>query len=187
MKKLILCILFLSVSTGLYANTNNYVSSIQIKPLSVFSARLALNYEVLVFQQHGIVLDADFNVLDIPYSSYAVQYRYHLNPYMDSFFVGVFCRYSNYKGVSLSFIYNNDGLSGSSSEYSGTVVTLGLMAGYKLVFGNGIGLCFRFGAGYPFYIKQPSSPSIDVNKVTFNIFTAIADIMDSEISVGYSF
>ncbi len=175
MKKLFLGLVFSSATVvSLFGNTNGYMHSFHVFPLSFLSGSLAMNYELLLFHQHGVVVEFNLKVFEMPYSQYSIQYRYHFSRRMDSFFIGAFSKYSY-----LQYNYYNIE-SRTNCQHWNHSMAFGLNIGYKWVFQNGISLCARIGAGYPIYLEDQPEDQLDV-------LDSIINIIDSEMTVGYSF
>jgi hypothetical protein len=115
----------------------------------------SVNYEYLHKSKHGFVLRADYEHIPKTYSdaqidafgaALIVNYRYHFQKQMNSYFAGAFSRGRIYKGDGK---WNNETINFSLPE-----LTLGANIGRRWAWNSGFNITFLLGYGYTFKLRM---------------------------------
>lgn len=164
--------------------------SINMCPGGIIFGIYSVNYEYLIAKTHGVVARFDYEMVSETLSDdtmeangfgFTLNYRWHFSGAMESFYVGSYARYKNYKG---------DATDGSTKfDFTLHEYTLGLNAGKRWVWNSGINVNCAFGYGISSLIKEtdPTSSSIESTLDKFiDEYTFIGPFY-GEISIGYAF
>jgi hypothetical protein len=150
----------------------------------------SVNYEYLFHSKHGLVLRADYEHIPGTYSDAKIDafgaavilnYRYHFNAQMNSFFAGAYSRARIYKGDGQ---WNNETVKFSLPE-----VTLGVNVGRRWAWNSGINVTFSLGYGYTFKRRNIGTDDagfeekIDEFEKKYNFSNSFL----GELSIGYAF
>ena len=172
--------------------------AININPLGLALGAYGGNYELLLGQTHGIVLEAAYSSTKASSGSDdatvkggggGIQYRWHWSNAMQSGFLGVFVRYSSATGTGVVTTTSGSITTKSNFDVSMSGTTIGLNIGKRWVWDNGINIAARIGYGYTNLNLSTTSSNTDVNKFINDlkpILQAVAGF-DAELSVGYAF
>lgn len=190
-------LLLLVLSTQPYASTSTG-SRTTLKPTQAINAcpgglvvgAVSFNYEYLYHDYHGLVIRADYDDVPDRYTDaemessgkgFALTYRYHFSGAMESFYIGPYYRYRLYSGQGNS--------QGTPFDFDITEQTIGLSAGKRWVWQNGLNLNLSLGYGVSSLDKKAdvSSASIDRALDDFESdYDGLTPFM-GEFSVGYAF
>lgn len=172
---------------------NTGINSVSLHPFSLVSGVVGLNYERLLFNQHGVVVEGFINTFGQAktYTAF-LNYRYHFKPKMDSWFVGAYVKRKRESRTQTMKQSDSDVID-TTSSYT-YLFHVGLNGGKKWVLP--MGLTFSARLGYGFGVTEQSMTttadendeqgrrgmgggSKDLQKVLSGI--------DSELSIGWSF
>lgn len=168
----------------------NFKQAINTCPGGVAFGIFSVNYEYLFKSKHGLVLRADYEHIPGTYSDAQIDafgaavilnYRYHFNQQMNSYFAGAYSRARIYKGDAQ---WNNETVNFSLPE-----LTLGINVGRRWVWNSGINVTFALGYGHTFKTRN-----IDIDDAGFDEkideFEKKYNFSNSflgELSIGYAF
>lgn len=197
---LILCILFngnvfAQQEDTLSANNINSVTkefnnAINMCPGGIIFGIYSFNYEYLIKQSHGIVARFDYESvsetldddnMDADGYGFTLNYRWHWNQKMGSFFVGSFLRYKIYNGNATANL--------EAFEFTLREATLGLNIGKRWVWNSGLNIAAAFGYGVSSLTKEtePTSESIESTLDKFIDGYDFIGPFYGEISIGYAY
>lgn len=171
-------------------SANSAKNSINACPFGVAFGIFVVNYERLIQPHHGLVARLDYEMIPKTYSdaniesngyAFTLNYRYHFNGQMSSWFAGAYGRAQVYTGEGK--------LEAEQFNFDIYDYTIGLNAGKKWVWKNGLTATFSLGYGYDIKTRTQSveNPGVD------NAIDAFEDGYDfmnpfmGELSIGYSF
>jgi len=172
------------------SNKKEFKQSINFCPGAIAFGVFTINYERLLSEHHGLMIRADYESVPKSYSDANINtngkaailnYRYHLQGGLNSWFIGAFSRYR---------VYNGDGaLNGSAFDFKLSEVTVGVNAGKRWVFNNGININAALGYGLFMDDQTQSDSSADVLE-SINEFKdnySMYNGLFMEFSLGYAF
>lgn len=154
--------------------------------LGIFSA----NYEYLFAESHGLVARVDYETVPKSYTdaniessgfAFILNYRWHINGNLESYYLGVYARYRSYSGTGVT--------NGKQFEFSLPDQTYGLNVGKRWIWNSGFTINLTFGYGF-----QVEGSNADPSNAAVN--SAIDDFKDSydsrspflgEFSIGFAF
>lgn len=182
-------------------------NAINFRVPDAFLGSYFLNFEHLVGNRHGVVLEGgyvgpytvawnfngDFKAKWQATQGYTIglQYRYHFSDKLDSTFIGAFFKYGSVSGKILSAGGSGVTFDTTTGQpqigFSALYQMIGLNIGHRFIFGPGITLTFRLGFGPNFgtyrYSTADFPKNTDAFRSTFNLILGF----DAEISAGYAF
>lgn len=159
-------------------------NNLSISPIQFMVGKLAMNYEHLFGEKHGIDLEGDYgfgNGYDV-----VASYRYHygiedsLHP-LNSPFWGFFI----HTGRSTTDIEDPD--THDKFKMKTRVLALGINIGRRYAWGDIFSFAWRIGYGYPIVCSIDWSPIKYHDYKTFEGVAKILAGIDGELSVGVSF
>lgn len=180
--------------------------AINFRAPEVYFKSYFFNIEHLISSRHGVVLEGGY-IGAYPFSlsmggksakwqidhgyTLSGQYRYHFSEQLDSPFIGAFFKYGSVSGIMLS----SDGpdvVFGSTQGqpqigFASSYQMIGLNIGHRIIWGSGITVTVRVGAGGLFGNNKFSSGDFEKNRDAFNVVFNTFLRFDSEISIGYAF
>lgn len=172
------------------SKSDEFRHSINMCPLGIAFGVYSANYEYMITKTHGIVFRLDYEDIPDTYSDAKINvngkaavlnYRYHCDEKLGSFYLGAYGRYR---------IYEGDGnLNSQKFDFDIKDFTVGLNAGKKWVWDSGFNINFTLGYGYTFRDKTQSLSSTEINK-SIKVFEddyAFIDAFLGEFSIGYAF
>ncbi len=172
------------------APEKGFNQAINMCPLGMAFGIFSANYEYMINQTHGIVFRLDYESVPNTYSDANINvdgkaaimnYRYHLNKKLGSYYLGAFARYREYSG---------DGISGAEKfDFTISEFTIGLNAGKRWVWDSGFNINFTLGYGYSFDDRKTSKSNASIESA-IDTFTNEYDFIDAflgEFSIGYAF
>jgi len=196
--KIIITALVMSLSVFTFAqeteDSNNsqteFKHSISMCPAAVAFGIYSVNYEYLHNQKHGFVARFDYEAIPKTYTdariessgySFILNYRYHFNKQMNSYFVGAYGRYRQFDGKGK--------INDTSFDFTMPDVSYGINAGKKWAWKSGFTLTFSLGYGFS---NEDWSSNPNTNEVNDMVrdFRNDYDFVDpfyGEFSIGYSF
>lgn len=172
------------------SKSDDFRHSINMCPLGIVLGIYSVNYEYMITKTHGIVFRLDYEDIPKTYSDAKINangkaailnYRYHCDEKLGSFYIGAFGRYRIYEG--------NGNLNSQSFEFDIKDFTLGLNAGKKWVWDSGFNINFTLGYGYSFQDKNKSMSTKEID-ASIKVFEKKYDFIDpflGEFSIGYAF
>lgn len=149
-----------------------------------------LNYEYLYKERHGLAARLEYNPMsgsgidEAAGIAAVVDYRWHLSPKLESFFLGPYVRYR--------YVDGSGNAEGTKFYFKVPEVNIGLNAGYRWIHdATGINVVFAFGYGYS-WVTETITPNNDNIKSIFEKFKKDNDsYLDApfygEFSIGYAF
>jgi hypothetical protein len=165
-------------------------NAINVCPGGIAFGILSANYERLLKPNHGMVIRADYDIIPKTYSdanieawgmAFILNYRYHIGGGLESFYVGAYARYREYKGTGTQ--------EGSAFDFSIPDMTAGINAGKRWIWKSGFTMNLAF--GYGFMTSQRNiDPENPYNEAAVNVFEEQYDFMSpfyGEFSIGYAF
>jgi len=167
-----------------------FTQTINMCPLGIALGIYSANYEYLLNQTHGFVARLDYEAVPKTYSdanlnvdgkAAILNYRYHFNKKMNSYYLGAFTRYREYSGDGIS---DNEKFDFKISEF-----TVGLNAGKKWVWNSGFNINFALGYGLSFD-KRTTSRTSSAIEAAVDTFENEYDFINGflgEFSIGYAF
>lgn len=196
--KIIITALVMAISPIAFAqeteNTNDFQTefkhSISMCPVAVAFGIYSVNYEYLHNQKHGFVARFDYEAIPKTYTdaqikssgySFLLNYRYHFNKQMNSFFIGAYGRYRQFDGEGE--------INDTNFDFTMPDVSFGINAGKKWVWNSGFTMTFALGYGFSnedWYSKPNTNEVNDMVKNFRNDYDFI-DPFYGEFSLGYSF
>ncbi len=172
------------------APEKTFTQAINMCPLAIAFGIYSVNYEYMINKTHGIVFRLDYEAIPDTYSdaninadgkAAVLNYRYHLNEKLESYYLGAFARYREYSG---------DGISGAEKfDFTISEFTIGLNAGKRWVWNSGFDINFTLGYGYSFDDRKTSKSNASIESA-IDTFTNEYDFIDAflgEFSIGYAF
>ncbi|MDH5732090.1 MAG: DUF3575 domain-containing protein [Gammaproteobacteria bacterium] len=149
---------------------------------------LAINYEMLFANRHGINLRIDYapmsaDGIDINDKAVIINYRWYYHESFDSIFAGVFSRYRIDQGEGT--------VAGNSFNYTSKQVTLGVNIGKRWLWNNGFSVVTLMGYGYATHQESISNnntainSALDAMKKDYDLF--FNNPLFAEFSIGYAF
>ena len=170
--------------------SDNFNHAINMCPGGVIFGIYSANFEYLFSKPHGIVVRFDYEAVPKTYTDASIEssgigftlnYRWHLSEKLESVFLGVFTRYKIYKG--------NGSQELTEFDFTLSEMALGVNAGKRWVWDNGINVNFALGYGIStdWQNLDPTTSSIES---TFEIFKDEYDFLGpfyGELSIGYAF
>lgn len=196
--KIIITALIMAMSTITFAQekkeTNDYETvfkhSISMCPVAVAFGIYSINYEYLHHQKHGFVARFDYEAIPKTYTdariessgySFILNYRYHFNKQMNSYFVGAYGRYRQFDGEGE--------INNTSFDFTMPDVSFGINSGKKWAWKSGFTLTFALGYGFSNEDWNSNPNTNEVNDMVRD-FRNDYDFIDpfyGEFSIGYSF
>ena len=167
-----------------------FSNSFNFCPFSAFFGLYSGNYEHLFDQTHGVVVRFDYETISDSYSSnpvalngygFILNYRYHLSKTMESIFIGPYVRYRIYDG--------NGTADEIDFDFNINEFTVGLNAGKRWVWDNGLNVTFALGYGFSTSNREtiPTNDSIESTIQSFEDEYTFFGPFLGELSVGYAF
>lgn len=169
---------------------NSRKQSINICPIAPIFGIFSANYERMLAPHHGLMIRGDYESIKQNYSAAdldmhdkaaILNYRYHTNGNLDSFFFGAFTRYRKFDG--------DGNLNGTAFDVDINEVTIGLNAGRKWIWDNGFNFTFQAGYGHAMDSQKISESGIAYED-------AVQEFKDGydlyggffgEVSIGFAF
>jgi hypothetical protein len=196
--KIIFTTLIITMSTITFAQekkvTNDFQKdfkhSISMCPVAVAFGIYSVNYEYLQNQKHGFVARFDYEAIPKTYTdariessgySFLLNYRYHFNKQMNSYFVGAYGRYRQFDGEGK--------INNTNFDFTMPDVSFGINAGKKWVWKSGFTMTFALGYGFSNEDWDSNPNTTEVNDMIRD-FRNDYDFIDpfyGEFSIGYSF
>ena len=160
-------------------NIDKMNQALQIDVAGFFEGAITLNYEYLLFHQHGIVLEGSYYSgwgWDSHGENAELAYRWHWARRMNSGFLGAFINYGKNHG-------NERDIWGDTSvSYTQKSITVGPDIGKRWITPWGLSVVGRIGYGYTWSkFNNPAPDQRTINRLRW------ASGFDSELSVGYAF
>ena len=149
-----------------------------------------VNYEYVLQQRHGLAARVEYNPMsgsgidEAAGLAAVLDYRWHVSPALESFFIGPYARYRHVDG--------SGAVAGTAFDFRVPEVNIGLNAGYRWIHeATGINIVIAFGYGHSWVSEEISPNRNDINS-TFSQFKKDNDTyLDApfygEFSIGYSF
>ena len=149
-----------------------------------------INYEYLYTGRHGLAARLEYNPMsgsgidDATGIAVVLDYRWHLSPELESFFIGPYVRYR--------YVDGSGSAAGTKFDFKVPEVNLGMNAGYRWIHdATGINVVFAFGYGYS-WVTETITPISDNIESAFDKFKKDNDtFLDApfygEFSIGYAF
>lgn len=146
---------------------------------------LQVNYEYLVEKRHGLLAEGYYAFAGMSANSWTMglSYRYHFKPSLTGLFANAFYRYSPEFSNTYKIEEDNNV---NTYNLKTRLNVLGLGAGYRWQWKNGLAAVVRGGYGYqikPTYNWTPSLPIDNSDQTSREAQLGL----DLEFSVGYSF
>ncbi len=168
----------------------DFKHSISACPVAVVFGIYSINYEYLHNQKHGMVARFDYEAIPKTYTnaniessgySFLLNYRYHFNNRMKSFFVGAYARYRQFEGEGM--------IDDTPFEFTMPDISYGFNAGKKWVWKSGFNLTFALGYGisHEDWDTTPSSGAINGAIRDYRDAYDFIDPFYGEFSIGFSF
>ena len=169
---------------------SEFKHSISACPVAVAFGIYSVNYEFLYQKKHGFVARFDYEAIPKTYTeariessgySFILNYRYHFNKQMNSYFAGAYGRYRQFNGEGK--------INETNFDFSMPDVSFGINAGKKWVWKSGFTLTFAIGYGFSNEDWNSNPNTQDVNEMIKD-FRSDYDFIDpfyGEFSIGYSF
>lgn len=164
--------------------------SISVCPAAIAFGIYSINYEYLHNQKHGLVVRFDYEDIPKNYTdakieskgySFILNYRYHFNKSMKSYFVGAYGRYRQFEGKGRTM--------NSNFEFTMPDYSFGINAGKKWVWKSGFTMTFALGYGFSNESWESTPNTIEVDNYVRE-YRKDYDFIDpfyGEFSIGYSF
>ncbi len=180
----------IEVKTDSTSKEKEFKNAINVCPGGVFFGIYSANYERLIKPHHGIMGRIDYEHIPKTYSdaninahgkAVVLNYRYHINGKLESYYAGAFARYSMYKGKG--------SIDDEQFEFKIPEVTLGLNIGKRWIWNSGITLNLALGYGYMKSGKEIENSSPEA-EAAIKVFEKEYDFLSGflgEFSVGYAF
>ena len=164
--------------------------SLSVCPGGIAFGIFSANYEYLFDDHHGLVARFDYEAVPGTYSDAALEssgfavvfnYRWHLDPSMESLYIGAYSRFRRFSG--------SGAIDGTSFDFAIPDVTVGLNVGKKWVWSSGFSLNFALGYGVMSVGRETSidSPAVDAALDTFEKEYDFISPFLGELSIGYAF
>lgn len=181
---------FAQEDTGSFDFQTELKHSISMCPVAVVFGIYSVNYEYLHNQKHGFVARFDYEDMPKTYTdariessgySFILNYRYHFNHQMASWFVGAYGRYRQFDGDGM--------INDTNFDFTMPDVSFGINAGKKWVWKSGFTMTFALGYGFSNEDWSSDPNTIEVNDMIRD-FRNDYDFIDpfyGEFSIGYSF
>lgn len=175
---------------GTTDSQTEFKHSISMCPVAVAFGIYSVNYEYLHHQKHGFVARFDYEAIPKTYTdariessgySLILNYRYHFNQHMNSYFVGAYGRYRQFDGTGA--------INNTRFDFTMPDVSFGINAGKKWTWKRGFTLTFALGYGFS-NEAWDSTPDTDAVNEMVRDFRNDYDFIDpfyGEFSIGYSF
>jgi hypothetical protein len=160
-----------------------YKHSIQMGTLDWVFGNATMNYELLLQQKYGIVLEGSYPLLNQNTGyAFSAQYRKHKTPGMKAGFWGLFVQYIKDNGKMK--IKEDD--QNKEFAYRASSFIAGAYFGEKWVWAHGINLTYRLGYGIPFSSFKWENDIPEQRKLVeafYKIFIGV----DVEVTIGICF
>ena len=191
-----LSIIFLVLTTSVNAQekltqeNKKFTQSINTCPGGWLMGIYSVNYEYLYEQKHGFIARFDLEDISEKFDGdnieatglgFIFNYRWHISEAMESYYVGSYTRVRLYDGSGDS---NSDNFDFEMSEF-----TIGINAGKRWVWDNGININFMLGYGVSYSNKELGS---NTTAAMENLVDKFEDEYDftgpflGELSIGYA-
>jgi len=191
MKKILYAvIIIITLIAPMYAN-NPPEHAVNICAVAIPVMNMyVLNYEYLYKERHGLAARLEYNPMsgsgidDAIGMAAVIDYRWHLIPKLESFFIGPYARYR--------YVDGSGSAEGTKFDFKVPEVNLGLNVGYRWIHdATGINFVFAFGYGYS-WVTEKITPNNDNINTTFKKFKKGNDSyldapFNGEFSIGYAF
>jgi len=179
-----------SLSGKEVSKRSTFKQALNVCPLAPLFGVYALNYEYMITPRNGILARIEYEDVPKTYTdaniessgmAYSLNYRRHISPELNSFFVGGYVRYRNYKGEGE--------IQDTKFDFTLPSLTVGLNGGKRWVWNNGLNITVSIGYGFSKNSRKttPSNSaiesSIDQLEKEYDFFTPLYP----EISAGYAF
>ncbi|KMQ49363.1 hypothetical protein CHISP_3725 [Chitinispirillum alkaliphilum] len=173
--------------SGIEDRISAYEKAVQIYAFGLLVQNLAVNYEILLQNRHGLLFEGNYQLRD---NSFGVGFHYR-NHYhtrsnhrgLNSPFWGPYIVYGQLSGDA----FEEENFSRDDFTFELKTVKLGLNWGRRWVWNSGFSLVFRIGYGIPVYSEYqwfPHNPKrIEDLERLLDIFTGI----DGEFTIGWAF
>jgi hypothetical protein len=165
-------------------------NAINVCPGGIAFGIFSVNYERLIKPNHGLVFRADYENIPKTYSdaniesygmAFILNYRYHIGGGLESFYVGAYARYREYKGTGTQ--------EGSTFDFRIPGATAGLNVGRRWIWKSGFTLNAALGYGYS-VDRTYINPNNTYTENALNVFKnqyEFSDAFMGEFSIGYAF
>lgn len=186
-------LLLMAAATGAYAQVpaeRELRHTVSSCPLGVAFGIFSANYEYLIAPHHGVVARMDYEAIPGTYSKASIEangmavvinYRWHIQGEMESWFLGAYSRYRQYQGQGEV----------DTTEFDFTLrdLTVGLNAGKRWIWENGFAITAAFGYGHSFAMGEENRASGEIDDAVdaFEKDYDFASPFLGELSVGYAF
>lgn len=165
-------------------------NAINVCPGGIAFGIFSANYERLIKPNHGLVFRADYENIPQTYSdanieaygmAFILNYRYHIGGGLESFYVGAYARYREYKGTGTH--------EGSTFDFRIPGATAGLNVGRRWIWKSGFTLNAALGYGYS-VDRTYINPNNTYTENAVNVFKNQYEFSGAflgEFSLGYAF
>lgn len=162
--------------------------SVNLSPLGLVLGAVALNYELLLDKQHGLLIEGQYRQSsgddgeEASLMGGVLGYRWHWGKSQDSGFVGLNFGYQTGEGFSK--------INDVSYKQNLTETSLTLNGGARYAWKNGFNITWRLGGGYASREVTAAEPGEDAEsaaELVDAIFDFIPIAVDAELSVGWVF
>jgi len=177
-------------SNEVISKRSTFKQALNVCPIAPIFGVYALNYEYLITPRDGFLARIEYEDVPKTYTdaeiesngiAYSINYRRHLSSLMNSFFVGAFVRYRNYKG---------DGeIEGTKFDFTLPSLTGGLNVGKRWAWNSGFNITVSFGYGIMKDYRK-ATPSTQAVEQSIDQLVKEYDFMTPiypEVSAGYAF
>jgi len=148
-----------------------------------------INYEYLYRERHGLATRVEYapglsgSGAEGTGLAAVANYRWHLSPKLEHFFVGAYGRYR--------YVYGSGDTGADEYDFTVPELNLGLNAGYRWISRMGINAVISFGYGFSF-VSEDITPLNDSIEKSFRAFKEDNDaFLDApfygEVSFGFAF
>lgn len=179
-----------SQTTENKSNVSDFKHSLSACPVAVAFGIFSINYEYLHQQKHGFVVRFDYESIPKTYTdakiesngySFLLNYRYHFNKNMKSYFVGAYARFRQFEG--------NGQATNTKFDFTMPDFSYGINAGKKWVWKSGFTMTFALGYGFSneTWDSNPNTEEINNYIKEYRKNYDFIDPFYGEFSIGYSF
>jgi hypothetical protein len=160
-----------------------YHHAFQTNPMGLFSLTISGNYEILINQTHGLLIEGAIGFLPASRAkSGGLGYRWHWRKKMESGFLGLFIRYGTFSGKG------EDKNSSPPKEFgfSGSIFAVGPNVGKRWIWDSGLSVVVRIGYGYSDFHMEWTGDEFEGMDFTEKFMKYTAGL-DGELTLGYAF
>lgn len=166
------------------------VQAINICPGGLALGIISMNYERLISPSSGLMFRADYEAVPKTYSAanikpygmaFILNYRYHIGGGLNSYFLGSYARYREYRGKGE--------LGDLEFDFKMPDLTFGLNLGRRWVWNSGLSITAAFGYGFSVETQKMDFANQDIRQA-ISVFEEQYDFINpflGEISIGYAF